>query len=47
MYFFQVPSPKDITDEQLTSLLESGDAAQFRVPLSLGEAHTESDKGVY
>lgn len=38
-----MPSPKDITDEQLLVLLESGDPTQYRVPLSLGEPHTEKD----
>lgn len=42
----QIPSPKDITDEQLAALLESGDATHYRVPLSLGELHTEKDNGM-
>ena len=40
---WQVPSPKEITDEQLQSILQSGDPTQFRVPLSLGEPHIEKD----
>lgn len=41
----QIPSPKDISDDQLAVLVESGDPSQYRVPLSLGEAHTVSDNG--
>ena len=39
----QIPCPKDITDEQLEALQESGDASHYRVPLSLGEPHTVTD----
>ena len=39
----QVPSPKDITDDQLDALLESGDPSQYRVPISLGDPHDEVD----
>lgn len=39
-----IPSPKDITDQELIKLLESEDPSQFRVPMSLGEPHTEVDK---
>lgn len=39
----QVPSPKEITDEQLAAMLESGDASQYRVPISLGESHMVMD----
>lgn len=39
----EIPSPKDISDEQLQTLLQSGDATNYRVPLSLGEPHTEKD----
>ena len=46
MHTHQIPSPKAITDEQLAALLESGDATQYRVPLSLGEPHTEKDNGM-
>lgn len=41
----QVPTPRDISDDQLQKLVQSGDATQFRVPLSLGEPHTEKDNG--
>ena len=39
----QIPCPKDITDEQLEALQESGDASHYRVPLSLGEPHSVTD----
>lgn len=39
-----LPSPKDITDQELVSLLESEDPSRFRVPMSLGEPHAEVDK---
>lgn len=39
-----IPSPKDITDKELVDLLESDDPSRFRVPMSLGEPHTEVDK---
>ena len=41
----QVPSPRDISDEELQQLVQSGDGTKFRVPLSLGEPHTEKDNG--
>ena len=47
LYSSQIPSPKDISDEQLQTLLQSGDAINYRVPLSLGEPHTEKDNGIY
>ena len=43
----QIPTPKDITDEQLDTLLESGDASQYRIPISLGEPHTITDNCEY
>ncbi|KAK2192838.1 hypothetical protein NP493_21g01000 [Ridgeia piscesae] len=39
-----LPTPKDITDEELLKLLEAEDASGFRIPMSLGEAHAEIDK---
>lgn len=39
-----IPSPKDITDNELIELIESEDPSRFRVPLSLGEPHVEVDK---
>ena len=41
----QVPSPREISDEEVQQLVQSGDATKFRVPLSLGEPHTEKDNG--
>ena len=40
----EIPEPADITQEELTKLLESDDAASYRVPLSLGVPHDELDK---
>jgi len=40
-----LPAPKDINDEELIRLLEAEDPSGFRIPMSLGEAHTELDKG--
>lgn len=45
LFDLQVPTPRDISDDELQTLMQSGDATQFRVPLSLGEAHTEKDNG--
>ena len=45
VFFDQVPIPRDISDAELQQLVQSGDATQFRVPLSLGEPHTEKDNG--
>lgn len=41
-----LPQPPEATDEQLARLLEDPDshAARFRVPLSIGEPHTERDR---
>lgn len=39
-----IPSPKEITDQELVQLLESEDPSRFRVPMSLGEPHAEIDK---
>lgn len=40
-----IPSPKDISDQELIALLDSEDPSRFRVPMSLGEPHAEVDKG--
>ena len=40
----QVPSPKDISDDQLQSIVQSGDATHYRVPLSLGEPHARRER---
>lgn len=41
---FQIPKPKDVTDEELLRLIESEDPSSYRVPMSLGEPHAEVDK---
>ena len=43
--YCQVPTPREISDDELQKLMQSGDATQFRVPISLGEPHTEKDNG--
>lgn len=45
LFDLQVPTPREISDDDLQQLIQSGDATQFRVPLSLGEPHTEKDNG--
>ena len=42
----KVPSPRDISEEELAELIssETADPTQFRVPMSLGEPHAEVDK---
>ncbi|XP_028967488.1 PIH1 domain-containing protein 1 [Galendromus occidentalis] len=40
----EIPAPIDISESELTSLLESESAASYRVPLSLGVPHDELDK---
>lgn len=42
--WFQVPEPRDITEDELLQLLDSDDPFSFRVPMSLGEPHAEMDK---
>ena len=42
-YMLQVPSPREVSDEEVQELVKSGDGTKFRVPLSLGEPHTEKD----
>ncbi|XP_063435220.1 PIH1 domain-containing protein 1-like [Mytilus trossulus] len=39
-----VPQPRDITEDDLLKLLDSDDPFSFRVPMSLGEPHAETDK---
>ncbi|ESO93320.1 hypothetical protein LOTGIDRAFT_216148 [Lottia gigantea] len=39
-----VPSPPDITDDELIKILESDDPTQFRIPMSIGAPHAELDK---
>ena len=42
----KVPSPRDISEEELAELIDSetADPTQYRVPMSLGEPHAEVDK---
>ena len=40
----QLPEPKDIGEQDLLKLLDSPDASQFRVPMSMGEPRVEVDK---
>lgn len=39
----QMPSPKDITEEELVQLLEQ-EVPDYRIPMSIGEPHAELDK---
>ncbi|XP_068717658.1 PIH1 domain-containing protein 1-like isoform X2 [Montipora capricornis] len=39
----KIPAPREINDTELVNILESVDATQYRVPMSLGEAHVELD----
>ncbi|KAL7990066.1 hypothetical protein Chor_012732, partial [Crotalus horridus] len=39
-----IPSPPDLTNEELACLTESKNASTFRIPMSLGEPHAEVDK---
>lgn len=39
-----VPLAKDLTEDELLKVLESDDFTQFRIPMSIGDAHAEMDK---
>jgi len=39
-----IPSPVDITESELTRILDSDEPSTFRIPMSLGEGHEEVDK---
>jgi len=39
-----IPAPEDITEEELIKILESDDVSNFRVPMSIGQPHSENDK---
>ncbi|XP_063922562.1 PIH1 domain-containing protein 1 [Zophobas morio] len=39
-----IPPPKDITEKELANILESDDIADYRVPMSIGDVRTETDK---
>ena len=50
LFIFQLPAPKDISDEELLKLLEEEDEEEqlsFRIPMSLGDPHAEVDKGQF
>lgn len=38
-----MPSPKDITEEELVQLLDD-EVPDYRIPMSIGEPHAELDK---
>lgn len=39
-----IPCPRDITNDELMQILSSEDPSSYRVPMSIGEGRTESDK---
>lgn len=39
-----IPAPADVTEAELTQILDSDEPSTFRIPLSLGEGHEEIDK---
>lgn len=41
-----VPPPPELSREELVELLQSEDPSGYRVPMSLGEPHTEVDNSV-
>ncbi|MEQ2245229.1 PIH1 domain-containing protein 1 [Ilyodon furcidens] len=41
-----VPPPPELTREELVQLLQSEDPSGYRVPMSLGEPHTEVDNSM-
>uniref|UniRef100_A0A0A9WZ62 PIH1 domain-containing protein 1 n=1 Tax=Lygus hesperus TaxID=30085 RepID=A0A0A9WZ62_LYGHE len=43
-YTDEIPSPREISDEELIQILESEEASNYTVPLSLGDLHIEADK---
>jgi len=40
-----VPPPPELSRDELVNLLQSEDPTGYRVPMSLGEPHTEMDNG--
>ncbi|KAK7072517.1 PIH1 domain-containing protein 1 [Halocaridina rubra] len=39
-----IPTPEDITDKELITILESEEPSDFRIPMSIGQPHSEVDK---
>ncbi|XP_053118530.1 PIH1 domain-containing protein 1 [Hemicordylus capensis] len=39
-----IPPPPDLTNEEMACLIESENASDFQIPMSLGEPHVEVDK---
>jgi len=37
--------PKDLSEKEVREIVESADPTRFRVPMGIGEAHKEKDKG--
>lgn len=42
-----VPPPPELSKDELVQLLQSEDPSGYRVPMSLGEPHTEVDNSMY
>lgn len=42
-----VPQPPELSRDELVELLQSEDPSGYRVPMSLGEPHTEMDNSTY
>lgn len=40
----EVPPPEDISDNQLMDILSSDEPSSYRLPISIGDLHTEADK---
>ncbi len=41
----QIPSPPDMTDEEVLAAVSTGDSSNYSVPMSIGEPHAELDHG--
>lgn len=39
----QIPAPDDISDDDLVNILSSDEPSLYRVPMSIGDAHSEGD----
>lgn len=40
----EIPAPEDITEEELTAILQSDEPSSFRIPMSISEPRTTKDK---